>query len=234
MNGWIKLHRCLLHNPIVMKDADHLAVWCYILLEATHQEYPKLFNGKKIMLQPGQLITGRKVIAETLGVQESKVKRILIEFESDQQIDRQRGNKSSLISIKNWDKYQGDDQQVDQQMTNKWPTDDQQVTTLQEHKNNKNSKNNKRFVPPTVEEVAEYIRQQGYSVDPNNFVDFYESKGWKVGKETMKDWKASVRTWQRRQKPKAPDKVHNFNERSDTDWAALELKLLQKDKNNGS
>ena len=56
-NGWIKLHRKMLDNPIVMKDADHLAVWVFLLLHATHTDYPALFKGKKIMLHPGQLLT---------------------------------------------------------------------------------------------------------------------------------------------------------------------------------
>lgn len=56
---------------------------------------------------------------------------------------------------------------------------------------------------PTVEEVAAYCRERGNSVDAERFVDFYASKGWKVGNQPMKDWKACVRTWERREdKPK--------------------------------
>ena len=51
----------------------------------------------------------------------------------------------------------------------------------------------KRFVPPTVEQVAEYVRERGSKVDPQTFVDFYASKGWLVGKTSMKDWKAACR-----------------------------------------
>lgn len=117
-NGWIKLHRKLLDNPIIMKDADHLAVWMYLLLNATHAEYPALFKGKKIILKAGQLITGRKSISEKLCVNESKVRRILDAFENDQQIDRQRSNQNTLISLVNWDKYQICNQQNSQQLTN--------------------------------------------------------------------------------------------------------------------
>lgn len=53
------------------------------------------------------------------------------------------------------------------------------------------------FVPPTVEEAQAYIVEQGYSVDAERFVDFYTAKGWFVGKNPMKDWKAAVRTWER-------------------------------------
>lgn len=62
-------------------------------------------------------------------------------------------------------------------------------------------KGNKRFAPPSVTEVADYVSEKGYHIDPEAFVDFYQSKGWKVGKESMKDWKAAVRTWEKREKP---------------------------------
>ena len=156
-NGWIKLHRKLLDNPVVMKDSDHLAVWIYLLLNASHTEYPVLFGGKKISLKAGQLITGRKSIASTLGISESKVRRILDLFEIDQQIDRQRSNKNSLVSILNWDKYQIFDQQIDQQATNKRPTTDQQVTTNKNNKNIKNIKECKEIIYSDVPELNEAI-----------------------------------------------------------------------------
>ena len=55
----------------------------------------------------------------------------------------------------------------------------------------------KAFQPPTVDEVREYCKERGNDVDPETFVDFYESKGWMVGKTKMKDWKAAIRTWER-------------------------------------
>lgn len=57
--------------------------------------------------------------------------------------------------------------------------------------------NQKRFVPPAVEQVREYCLERGNGVDPQRFVDHYTSNGWMVGKNKMKDWKAAVRTWER-------------------------------------
>lgn len=57
-----------------------------------------------------------------------------------------------------------------------------------------------RFVPPTLEEVTAYIRERSSRVNPQGFIDFYASKGWKVGKTPMKDWKAACRNaehWER-------------------------------------
>lgn len=59
----------------------------------------------------------------------------------------------------------------------------------------------KRFAPPTLENVSEYCREMGYTnVDAARFIDFYTSNGWMVGKNRMKDWKAAVRNWDRRER----------------------------------
>lgn len=58
----------------------------------------------------------------------------------------------------------------------------------------------KRFVKPTLEEVKEYCSSRKNNIDAQQFIDFYESKGWKVGNQSMKDWKACVRTWEQRNK----------------------------------
>lgn len=60
-----------------------------------------------------------------------------------------------------------------------------------------------RFSPPSLDEVQAYISERGSAVDAQQFVDFYASKGWMVGKNRMKDWKAAVRTWEKRRKEEA-------------------------------
>ena len=59
---------------------------------------------------------------------------------------------------------------------------------------------NTRFKKPTIEEIAAYCAERKNNVDPQAFFDFYESVGWRVGNKPMKDWKASVRTWEGREK----------------------------------
>ena len=68
--------------------------------------------------------------------------------------------------------------------------------------NNNVGRKMSHFTPPTVEEVQEYCFERGNAVDAQSFVDFYTSKGWYVGKTKMKDWKASVRTWEKNQRQK--------------------------------
>lgn len=57
----------------------------------------------------------------------------------------------------------------------------------------------KRFIVPSLDDVKAYIQEKGYTVDAGRFVDYYTSKGWKVGTSPMKDWRAAVNGWQRRE-----------------------------------
>ena len=145
VKGYIALHRKLLDNPIICKDSDYLAVWIYLLLNATHSEYEELFEGHRITLQKGQLITGRKSISEKLKISESKVTRILKSFEIEQQIEQQTSSKNRLITVVNWCLYQRSEQQIEQQVNNNRTTSEQQVNTYNnDNKNNNENNDNKK------------------------------------------------------------------------------------------
>jgi hypothetical protein len=74
----------------------------------------------------------------------------------------------------------------------------------------KNREERRRFTPPSFEDVKAYCEERGNKVDPQAFIDFYTSKGWKIGKETMKDWQAAVRTWERRETTATQKKPKQF------------------------
>ena len=83
-----------------------------------------------------------------------------------------------------------------------------------------------RFTPPSVNEVNDYCNQRNNLVDPQTFIDFYQAKGWMVGKNKMKDWKACVRTWETNRKQRSkPRKEGTIKDRTiedsltDTSWA---------------
>lgn len=69
---------------------------------------------------------------------------------------------------------------------------------------NKNAANRKKqcpsisFVVPSFEEVSTYCKERNNNINAQEFCDFYASKGWKVGNQAMKDWRAAVRTWEGR------------------------------------
>ena len=81
---------------------------------------------------------------------------------------------------------------------------------------------NTRFLPPTVEEVDDYCKYRGNGVDAQKFVDFYASKGWKVGNSPMKDWRACVRTWEKRDTTKKVV-AQDFNQR---DYSNVQSEMM--------
>ena len=72
--------------------------------------------------------------------------------------------------------------------------------------NNSLYKGSSHFQKPSLEDIREYCISRGNQVDPEQFFNFYESNGWKVGKNAMKDWRAAIRTWEKREKEVAPRK----------------------------
>ena len=81
-------------------------------------------------------------------------------------------------------------------------------------KSNKERGTSRNFVPPSLSEVKAYCQERNNGINPEQFIDFYESKGWFVGKNKMKDWKAAVRNWEQRRKEERgeDDRVQN------TEW----------------
>ena len=79
------------------------------------------------------------------------------------------------------------------------------------------SSREKRFSPPTVDEVRAYCQERNNGVDPESFVAFYASKGWKIGQSPMKDWKQAVITWEKRRKQEGKEKP-TAQSMSDETW----------------
>lgn len=93
----------------------------------------------------------------------------------------------------------------------------------------------KPFTPPTLEEVQDYCLQRQNNVDAERFVDYYTANGWKVGKNNMKDWKATLRTWERKEKTDthASQKQNRFINYTQRDWDYAELERLEQERQNG-
>ena len=138
--GWVKLSRRLLDNPIFQKP-DYLAVWLFLLLSANHEETSFIWNNKKQILKKGQLLTGRKKIAQKTKVAESQIYKILKYLETEQQIEQQKTTKYTIVTIINWDRYQQKEQQKEQQRNNRVTTEEQQSNTYK----NVNKKVNKNI-----------------------------------------------------------------------------------------
>ena len=97
--------------------------------------------------------------------------------------------------------------------------------------NKDNNNKSSRFAPPSLDDVRNYCSERHNQVNPERFINFYEAKGWMVGKNKMKDWKAAVRTWEQRDseqaKPVPKGKDYSQRDYSDDTFKSLELKKLK-------
>ena len=200
--GWIKLHRQLLDHEHY-RDSAHLHVWLHLLLKATHAPLERTFNGRRVTIQPGQVIIGRNAISRDTGVNPSKVKRVLQRLKADQQIDQQAGNRSSLLTIRNWSLYQSTDQQDGQQTATPRPAVDQQATT---HKKERTEDMIDTPAPaavgagreiPSLQAVKGHAAVVGMSdADAEQFFDYYEARGWRTSTgQPVHNWQAMLRRW---------------------------------------
>ena len=149
--GWIKIHRKILENPI-SKKPTYAWLWVYLLLKANHEESRFLWNGKDTIIKNGQLITGSKTLSQETNIPESTIEDILKFLENQQQIRQQKTTKFRIITILKWDMYQ----QKNNKSNNKATTKQQQADT---NKNDKNDKNDKNKILATQEscEVNKFI-----------------------------------------------------------------------------
>jgi hypothetical protein len=178
--GWIKLHRQILEWEWY-SDNNCFRLFLHLLLKANHKE--KRFKG--IELKVGSIVTSRDLLARETGLSSQQIRTALTKLISTNEITSVTSSQGTIIQIVSYEKYQVTTNEI----TNEQPTSNQQSTT------NNNVKNEKKFIIPTFNDVLEYCMQNNLDVDGVKFINFYESKGWMVGKNKMKDWKAAIRTW---------------------------------------
>ena len=118
------------------------SVWMYLLEMASGTDRKTYFHGEEVILEPGQLVTGRKKIAAATGVSESSVERWLDKLEKWEQIGQRKNASSRLITIRNWQEYQSTGQETDKKRTTTGQPADNDRTLIDKVKEGKRKKSN--------------------------------------------------------------------------------------------
>ena len=195
--GWIKIHRQILkwewyHNLNVR------VLFFHLLLKANYED--KKWCGKTI--KAGQLITSLDHLAAQTGLTRQQTRTALDKLKSTHEINIQTTRQNTLITINNWISFQEDNTQI----THNQHTNNTQITLTKEIKKERNKElvvvmgkqpQQKKFIPPSVEEVREFCKERNNGIDAERFWHYYNSKGWKIGKEPMKKWQSAVITWEK-------------------------------------
>lgn len=147
-------------------------------------------------------------IAEELAISEKQVGRAVKILESYKIISKERIGKKATNRYWLLNKSEWTHSPISEQTTSPITTDSQSyhqgtVSPFHSKVTHKKVTNRRggRFTPPSFNEVSTYCLERKNNIDAQNFIDFYSSKGWLIGKNKMKDWQAAIRTWESRNKP---------------------------------
>ena len=212
--GFIKLHRKITGWEWY-HDTNTVRVFLHVLLMANFTDGK--FEGR--VVRRGQFVTSLSSLAKQTALSIRNVRTALEHLNLTGELTSESFNRYRIITVVKYDDYQATDNQTDKQPTsNRQATDKQPTSNRQQYKNNKNAIKEeckeyspsesgptaKRFVPPTPDDVRTFCQEDGIQVDADRFCDYYASRGWKVGASPMKDWRAAVRNWARRDAGQAP------------------------------
>jgi len=205
VSGWIALHRGLLDSELWTSEPfTRGQAWVDLIMLANHKEGFFRKRGVRVDVKRGQVGHSKLALGDRWSWSRGKVSRYLNELEKYGNIVQQKSKLTTLITIAKYEHYQGrQDIKQDNRRTSNRTTDGHQ-TDINNNDNNDNNENkkekNSRFAPPSLLEIKNFIIENHLSIDADSFVNFYESKNWMVGKNKMKDWKASARGWHTRNK----------------------------------
>lgn len=205
--GFIFLHRQIMEWEWY-SDINVTRVFIHCILEANHKD--NKWQGNTI--KKGTFVTSYEKLAIATSLTVQQVRTALNKLKSTGEITCKSTSRNSIITVNNWNKFQTNNKQDNKQITSKQQTNNKQITT-NNNDNNDNNINN-IFIIPKVEEIESYCKERNNKVDVLQFFDFYQSKGWMVGKNKMKDWKAAVRNWERagnKTNKASPVKLKKYN-----------------------
>ena len=227
--GFIMIDRSILEDDMYFSEKfTRMQAYMDLCLLAAFKSRTFYIRGNKVELQPMQVAKSVRDLADRWQWSVNKVRGYLYELEKGGYIDTQRTSVNQIITIK---KYIVVNTQNDTQINTQTDTQNDTQTDTPIIKNNNVNNENKDiviesvvvsneqqtlptptkekkrrssvFVKPTLEECIAYANEKGFNWDASRFYNYYESNGWRVGRNPMKNWKAAMSSWNTKE-PKYP------------------------------
>lgn len=219
--GFIMIDRSILEDDMYFSEKfTRMQAYMDLCLLAAFKSRTFYIRGNKVELQPMQVAKSVRDLADRWQWSVNKVRGYLYELEKGDYINTQKTSVNQIITIK---KYIVVNTQNDTQINTQTDTQNDTQTDTPIIKNNNVNNENKDiviesvvvsneqqtlptptkekkrrssvFVKPTLEECIAYANEKGFNWDASRFYNYYESNGWRVGRNPMKNWKAAMRTW---------------------------------------
>jgi len=214
---FIKLHDKIL-NWEWYRNTNVKVVFLHLLLKANYKDMS--FEGR--IIHRGQLVTSIPKLASELMLSARQIRVSLEHLKMTGEVSSTTCRRYRIITVIHYDEYQSGGSQNGSLMTGKTAgkrqADDSLMTASIEYIENIEKDRNiespssrertaARFTPPSREDILLFCNENRLIVDADRFLNYYQSNGWKVGKNPMKDWKATVRNWAREDKRKPVEYV---------------------------
>ena len=215
--GFIMIDRSILEDEMYFSEKfTRMQALMDLCLLAAFKSRTFYIRGNKVELQPMQVAKSIRDLADRWQWGINKVRSFILELEKSGIIDTQKTSVIQIITIK---KYVVMNTQTDTQTDtpiiknnnvnneNKDIVIESVVVSNEQQTLPTPTKEKKRrssvFVKPTLEECIAYANEKGFNWDASRFYNYYESNGWKVGRNPMKNWKAAMSSWNTKE-PKYP------------------------------
>lgn len=193
--GWIAIHRQLQDSDIWFKPPEWLKIWIYILLNVSYED--KRFKR-------GTYFFRYQWIADNTGTTYNQVEKCIGWLKSSGAVATRKATQGILITVLNFAKYQDiKENKSDTKSRNQAEQKRNRSDNITNNITNKQETNirESRFAPPSLADVVSEIANKKYTtMTAESFWNFYDAKGWVVGKSKMKNWKSALAGWEARNK----------------------------------
>lgn len=197
MAGWIKLHRDIKNHWIYTEKRkfSKFEAWTDILLCVNHAQAKTIIKGKLITIERGESILSLDSWAHKWGWNKSAVNRFFELLKKDGMILLQNETVTTRITVCNYASYQDERNGNETQTKRKRNASETQTKSIEEEQKEQEQQKENKFKKPSIEEIALFMEEKGMNNVAERFYNFYEAKGWMIGKNQIKNWKACVNTW---------------------------------------
>jgi hypothetical protein len=202
-NGWIKTYRDLLDHWI-MKDAMEYRAWSRLLLLVNWKSCTGVFQGRECEVPPGAMMTSYEHLSRVLMVSTKQARTYVKRWQDRDMITYETWRNGAKLTVCNFTAYQGEGHTEGTQRASEGHAEGNILRRKKEEEKNTSKSKRQRtaFVAPSLDECKGYAADiQMRQSQAEEFHDFYESKGWMVGRSPMKDWQAAMRRWKRTSPP---------------------------------
>jgi hypothetical protein len=212
-NGWIKIDRAITKHWL-WKDPIKLKWWLDIIISVNFKDYKELVGGQVIECKRGESLLSLQSWADRWVVDKSKVRRFFILLQKEKIIDIDSVQKTTRITVLNYDSYQSIENDDETIMKQKRNDDETMVTPIEERKEFKEGIKKERrgratpFSPPLLSDVIDYFKQNEYSQDSaNTAFNYYNDRDWKDSKNNkVSNWKLKMQNVWFKEENKAKQK----------------------------